>query len=252
MKPARHRSTALALLALATGVATMRAQTIVKEATFDTLDTSDYYTETGYSERYEEFRPSGSTTLTADFSTLGDTTFTFTWAAPEGQAFELYVPTGLGWEAYTDYFLRFDLQFNNSPGGSPYFPTFESFSFGGASGTALPTSPSDVNVIAVQGTSATSTISAQVSYDALAVGERYRFQSATLTVSIGASYTGVFQDAPLLFSQSYLTGYIYAADVFSDPGQVLSLVAVPEPGTYAAILGAVALATVIWRRRRRS
>ena len=231
MKPARHRSTALALLALAAGVTTTRAQTIVKEATFDTLDYSDYYTEAGYSERYEEFRPSGSTTLTADFSTLGDTTFT--WAAPEGQAFELYVPAGLGWEAYTDYFLQFDLQFNNSPGGSAYFPSLESFSFGGASGTALPTSSSDVNLIAVQSTGATSTISAQVTYGGLVVGERYRFQSATLAVSFGASYPGVFQDAPLLFNQNYLADYIYADDVISDPGQILGLVPVPNPPPHA-------------------
>lgn len=246
-----HRSTALALLSLAAGVATTRADTIAKEATFDTLTFSDYYAETGYSERYEEFRASSSPTLTADFSTLGDTTLTFTWAAPEGQAFELYVPTGLGWEANTDYFLQFNLQFNNSSGGIAYFPTLESFSLGGASGTALPTVPSDVNMIAVQGTSATSTINAQVTYGGLVVGERYRFQSATLTVSFGASYTGVFQDAPLLFNHSFLTGYIYADDIISDPGQILSLVSVPEPAN-AALLASVFAAGFCLRRRRRS
>jgi len=70
------------------------------------------------------------------------------------------------------------------------------------------------------------------------------------TVSIGGSYS-----APLTNSSGIWTGSDSITGLgftFTEASGTLSVSAIPEPATYAAAFGALALAGAVWNRRRRS
>ena len=232
---------------LALSIASSAHAAIVLEGTYDTVLDSEYVTYAdNSSERIEQYGVSSAPTLSADFSTLGDTLFTYTWNAPAGKAFELYTPSGLGWEDYTDYFLSAEMVFGFMTGGSTTLFTPDSITVG-MSGTPL-AAPSDTAIFGIEG--ANPTIQVNVIFDGLVVGERYRFENISLTFTVPADYDATFTDEPLVILSSRLVGNIYSeGEIRPDFGPVLTTVTVPEP-TAGALVGFALLAGCCVRRRR--
>lgn len=185
--------------------------------------------------------------FTHNFSSLGEEVWTVTWQAPVGQYIEIAAPTG--WDSIS-------LQVRAQTGGS----------FGSIENSHTPLSPVTVtlsgemgdllgapanNYMALPAGSTTpgpgfATGAIADIFWNLTPGQTYRFTSIEMSGTIPAgSNTDVNQD----FSNIYISGNATSGgSSVPDPGQWVSLQAIPEPSH--ALLSLVGIAAIGLRRRR--
>ena len=223
-------------------VATSSAATLTINDELDVL-TADYYSpdpEFGMDEASSQVSVSSSapTVFNQDFSQQGEVDLSFTWSAPAGYQLRIERPSG----------------FDQATIGLRYEVGSTGISAGRTNGTQhtialvgdMPISPSGYNAYFSGPTSnpAESYLQLWVDFN-LAVGEVYTLESLTYTLKLDASYAGVFQNG---ISNSYISGYASTnSGNPGDPGQWVSLVAIPETSTS----GLVALVFVFGIARRR-
>ncbi|WP_309382723.1 hypothetical protein [Cerasicoccus frondis] len=235
---------------LAMGSAKLNAADIEINQTFGVLDSSTYEHNSIDSAVETIYTPSSpSVELTADFSALGETTLSVTWEAPEGYLYNVYTPSGLDWEG-GGYIIQFTFQFGSLTGTDGYTDfTVDSVSVGGSIGAEMPT----YNTSFAYGTDGTdTTLETSIGFADFVVGETYQFSSVTTTMTIPDSYDGVFSSSSLTSATNIYLELVVYEDNENDPGQVLTLVAVPEPGAYALIIGLAMVVLALVRRCNRN
>ncbi|MDX9912065.1 MAG: PEP-CTERM sorting domain-containing protein [Phycisphaerales bacterium] len=173
-----------------------------------------------------------SDTLSFDFSAVGDTEFSFTWAAPAGQFIEIAVPDFLASSPFVK--LRFGAL------GSGIFRESDilDYTVFGESGTPLPAVAADMRVYSTG-------LTAQIVWNNLTPGETYRFQSITGTATASANVQDIIVDATV-YEFGIFGSYRSEGDGSDAPGPWIRLV--PAPGT----AGLFAIGGMVAVRRRRS
>lgn len=192
--------------------------------------------EMGDGEAYSRLAALNPANFVYDFSQAGETVITIHWQAPEGQHFVVNAPAdsdayispsyyggnsfrNTGGEGIDDNNIAGVL--NGLTGSADYIYNIRQLTEGGG------------NLILMEG------------FFVVTAGSTITFTSATLTTTIPAAFATDFNTAISRFAltvSSYLD---------TDPGAMISLQAIPEPTTYAAIFGVLALGAMVVRRRRR-
>ena len=174
--------------------------------------------------------------FTVDFSSLGETVVSVTWSAPAGQLIEIDIPTG--WSDIENIGRGVD---GGLAIGDTLALTADDVTFEDLSGDALPT------IVAGAALGNTEQVFAfLIQFTDAVQGDTYRFSSATIEVTVPASYD-IAIDAPIEIY--HVSGNMQSGDnpAPPDPGQWIRLV--PEPTT-AMLLG-LGLFAVVRRGPRR-
>ncbi|MCF3651283.1 PEP-CTERM sorting domain-containing protein [Synoicihabitans lomoniglobus] len=183
------------------------------------------------------------------FSSAGETTVAITWSAPEGQVFVVNAPAD-----WNTALINLSYSGGSSATSSGWFrestitPVFTDLtgSFNSVGSSINLTGPSVADNTAYFNFSA---------YGRMDPGTSISFTSVSLTAVVASSYTGNFSNVPV--NSFKLSASTSAYSDLADPGTWASLAAaptsaVPEPSTYAALLGGMAFMVTMGRRRRRN
>lgn len=196
----------------------------------------------------QRVQPSATVAYNLPFGSLGDTVFDINFSAPAGQKFVLTVPLDVGTATPT---LRF-----SALGGTAYTTTGSftdtspTVSILGATLNGNPVSPVDTSSrVSISG-SPNNRLSTFAEFT-FAPGDVFEFTSATISTIIPASFNNNMAGT-FLVSNVYMSLGINAAgtNAFPDPGATVSLAAIPEPSTYLALSGFVAMGLFVINRRR--
>lgn len=141
--------------------------------------------------------------------------------------------TGVAIQANTVYTLSFNLGFMTMNAGNTANYSFEVGTINGGTFSSI--------------TSAHSGSLAYSVADALNIGSA-NFSSASSQWTTGGSVNG--DNLAVVFTLTSYLNNASTSDFFGFDNVRLSYSAVPEPSTYAAIFGAIALGAAAWRRRR--
>jgi len=184
-------------------------------------------------------------TLTYNFTTAGDTQLTVTWSAPAGQKIVIAPPSG--WTASIAISLD-----SGSRTGSDFegHGIMNATTFTDLTGSF--TGPSFANVVFAPATAPSNYY--QVStYLGMAPDTEVTFTAVSITYlltagSVHEDYAGITAATfAIIGNASYSGGQV------GDPGAWITLeptgAPIPEPATYAALLGLGALGFIAWRRR---
>lgn len=181
-----------------------------------------------------------------DFSALGEEVVTVTWAAPIGQMFFIEAPSTF---TQSPSLL---LQYSGGGSGSTtgrFVDNSPMLNLVGATG-GLSVASSSVSLTGPGAPDSNAVFDFRVIFS-LVGGQSYSFESLSLTTTVPASYTGVFDNVAA--SSTRLSGSVSNADSFdpipADPGQWVSLASsVPEPSSVMlSLFGGLCL--LLMRRR---
>ena len=211
------------------------------------LDAGTYTYSTGYENISEStFSVGDLGNFSYQFSSAGDTTMTVTWSAPEGQVFVVNAPENWGTAtlnmSYTGGPTYSSTGNFNDRTNTPIFTDLTG-SFDSVTSYVLLSGPS----VADDSARFTFTIDTTIG-----AGSSISFSSVSLTAVVDSSYAGDFSSSPVTTFNMKARVDSYYPVSGGDPGQWASLSAVPEPSTYAALLGGIALVITAGQRRRRN
>ncbi|MGE9297264.1 MAG: PEP-CTERM sorting domain-containing protein [Puniceicoccales bacterium] len=180
----------------------------------------------------------------ADFSSLGDTLISVTFAAAEGQAFRIDVPEGVTSPQIHAEAIWGEHSFSFSGSINETDPDISVTNFEESAYNAPNFSTGNVRLengsVAIPDVQFTSSAT-------LVAGESYEFTSVTVSYVVPSSWNVDYDTDPHSFSLFVNVTVPGGGPAPADP--VLRVV--PEPSTYAVIAGAVMLGIVMLRRRRK-
>ncbi|MBS0633333.1 MAG: PEP-CTERM sorting domain-containing protein [Verrucomicrobia bacterium] len=207
--------------------------------------TSQYAYNSPYSGSTSYLSASIKPTLTYNFTTAGDTQLTVTWSAPAGQKIVIAPPPG--WSASIGILLD---------SGSRTGSDFDGHGIMGATTftdlTGSFTGPATANVVFAPATPPVNYY--QVStYLSMAPDTEVTFTGVSITYLLTAG--SVHEDYAAITAATFAiigNASFNGAEV-GDPGAWITLEStgapIPEPATYAALLGLGVLGFIAWRRR---
>lgn len=195
----------------------------------------------GWAELRQSYSASVVPGLVYDFSQAGEVQLQVVWQAPAGLQFAVNFPEEATYGS--NLFAGWDRSVGSWEGGSVLFNNRSVTVTGASEGLVVPQS----NYYIIYNNPDTLFNIALGSHQPL--GQTITFTAITFTATIPASYA---QNLNIEAADLFSLGAVASGPTL--PGgryELLSLQPIPEPSTYAALLGALALGIVAMRRKRR-